>query len=195
MDDGLDTAATERKCLATGRIRPKEQLVRFVLDPEGTVVPDIEGRLPGRGMWLSAERDVVHTAVSKGLFSKAARRRVTVPPDLGERIEALLVKRCIELIGLARRAGQAVVGFEKVTSALKAGTRGIILAASDGAEAGRAQIRALAGGYPVVSALRGAELGAAFGRDHAVHALVTAGTLAQGVLRETGRLDTLRTGG
>ncbi|MCR6629641.1 MAG: DUF448 domain-containing protein [Magnetospirillum sp.] len=103
-----------RRCIVTGQVRPKGELLRFVVSPAGEVVPDLEHRLPGRGIWLSARRDVVNTAVTKRLFAKAARRAVTVPGELADRLEGLLCRRCLDAISLARRAGQAVCGFEKV---------------------------------------------------------------------------------
>jgi predicted RNA-binding protein YlxR (DUF448 family)/ribosomal protein L30E len=172
----------------TGQILAKDALIRFSIGPSGEVVPDIEERLPGRGMWLSARADVINTAVAKGMFSKAARRKVVAPPDLRARIEGLLTRRCIDLIGLARRAGQAVTGFEKVSAGLKSGKGGVILAAHDASEAGRAQVQALARHLPVSAVLNGTELGAAFGRDHAVHGLVLAGRLAASLLKESSRL-------
>ncbi len=184
----------ERRCIVSGAVKPVEEMIRCVVGPDGVVVPDIEARLPGRGLWLSARRDVVNTALAKNLFAKAARRRVGVPADLADRIERLLVKRCLELVGLARRAGRAVAGFEKVRGELKAGRGAILIAAADGAADGREKIRALAPGLPLVAVLKGDELGAAFGRDHAVHALLAPGRLAERLLVDAGRLAGFRTG-
>ncbi len=181
-----------RRCIATHEVLPKERLIRFVVGPDGGVVPDIEARLPGRGLWLSAGRDMVNTALSKSLFAKAFRRKVAVPPDLAERIETLLLRRCIEKIGLARRAGQAIVGYEKVRGELKAGHGAVLLAAADGAADGREKIRALAPALPLVAVLRGDELGSAFGRGHAVHGLLTPGRLAEGLKVDAARLAGFR---
>ena len=181
-----------RRCIVSGEVKPAEGMIRFVVGPDGDIVPDIDGRLPGRGLWLSADRAMVNTAGAKNLFSKAARRKVSVPPDFADRIERLLLRRCLELIGLARRAGQAVVGFEKARGELKAGRGAIILAASDGAADGRDKIRALASGKPLVAVLRSDELGAAFGRNHAVHAVVAPGRLAARLSVETARLAGFR---
>lgn len=181
-----------RRCIATGKVLPVEQLIRFVVGPDGVVVPDIEARLPGRGIWLSAGRDMVNTAAAKNLFAKAFRRKVTVPADLAERLAALLLRRCLERIGLARRAGQAVTGFEKVRGELKAGRGAVLLAAADGAADGREKIRALAPALPLVAVLRSDELGAAFGRGYAVHAVLTAGRLAEGLKIDAARLAGMR---
>ncbi|MTJ82539.1 MAG: RNA-binding protein [Telmatospirillum sp.] len=181
-----------RRCIASGQVLPVERLIRFVVGPDGNVVPDIEAVLPGRGLWLSASRDMVNTAATKNLFAKAFRRKVGVPPDLSERIEALLLRRCIDRIGLARRAGQAICGFEKVRGELKAGHGALLLAAADGAADGRDKIRALAPDLPLVAVFRGEELGAAFGRDRAVHALLTVGRLADGLKVDAARLAGFR---
>jgi predicted RNA-binding protein YlxR (DUF448 family) len=177
-----------RRCIQTGAVGPKEAMIRFVVGPDASVVPDIEGRLPGRGMWLSARRDVVNSAVAKSAFAKAARQKVEVPPDLAGRLEALLRSRCLDLIGLARRAGQVVSGYEKVRAELKSGRGAVLLEASDGARDGTQKVRALAPRLPVVTVLTGAELGAAFGRDHTVHGLLLPGNLAARLLIEAGRL-------
>ena len=71
-----------RRCLATRAVRPKSALLRFVVGPDGTLVPDLAGRLPGRGLWITPERDIVASAAAKNLFAKAARERVVVPSDL-----------------------------------------------------------------------------------------------------------------
>lgn len=174
-----DSRTAQRRCIVTGEVRAREELLRFVVDPSGHLIPDITGRAPGRGIWLSPDRDSVRTALSRRLFARAARQAVEVSPDLDRRIEELLASRCIELIGLARRAGQAVAGFEKVRDRLRKGAAAILLAAPDGAEDGRAKLRHLASGLTVVDCLTSEELARAFGRDHAVHAVLAPGALAR----------------
>ena len=181
-----------RRCIVGGESLPVARLVRFVVAPDGAIVPDIEARLPGRGMWLSADRDVLNKALAKNAFARAARRPVTVPDDLAGRVERLLARRCIELLGMARRAGQALAGFEQVRAALAEPGAGLLLEAADGAEDGRAKLRGAARDVPVTAALTGAELGAAFGRERSVHVLVAAGALAERLRIETGRLAGLR---
>jgi predicted RNA-binding protein YlxR (DUF448 family) len=188
-----DESGPLRRCIVTGASLPAERMVRFVIGPDGSVVPDLEARLPGRGMWLSAERDVVNTALAKNAFARAARRAVTVPGDLADRIEALLARRCIEFLGLARRAGQVVAGFDQVRAALADAPHGVLVEAADGAEDGRGKLRALAPALPMVDRLSGAELGAAFGRDRFVHVLVAPGRLAERLRIEAERLSGFRT--
>lgn len=188
-----DESGPLRRCLVTGESLPVERLVRFVLGPDGSVVPDLEGRLPGRGMWLSANRDVVNKALAKNAFARAARKPVNVPADLADRLEMLLARRCVELIGLARRAGQVTAGFDQVRVALAAGPAGVLVEAADGSGDGRSKLEALAhGAVTVLDSLTGEELGAVFGRDRYVHVLIAPGRLAERVQAEAGRLAGFR---
>lgn len=168
----------QRRCIVTGEVRAREELLRFVVDPSGRLIPDITGSAPGRGIWVSPDRDSLKTALSRKLFARAARQAVQVDPDLDRIVEALLAARCIELIGLARRAGQAISGFEKVRAWLRQEKAAILLEALDGAEDGRIKLRRLAPGLTVLDCLTSEELGRAFGRDHAVHAALAHGALA-----------------
>ena len=141
---------------------------------------------------MSAQRDMVNTACAKNLFAKAARARVAVPADLADRVERLLARRCLDLIGLARRAGKAVTGAEKVRGLLSGGRAGVLLQASDGAAGGRAKLRALARDVPVIGCFTCAELGHVFGRDFAVHAAIARDALAERLVAEAGRLAGFR---
>ena len=142
---------------------------------------------------MSAGRDTIRTAGVKNLFAKAARAKAVTPDDLADRVERLLSRRCFNLIGLACRAGQAVAGYEKARAWLQAGRVGVLLEASDGASASRAKMQALAPGVPLVEVFSGDELGAAMGRQHAVHLVLAPGRLADGLLRESSRLASFRT--
>jgi uncharacterized protein len=162
-------------------------MVRFVLGPDRVLVADLEGRLPGRGMWLSARGDVLERARARGVFAKAARGPVHVPSDLRATVEDGLRRRVRDLIGFARRAGQAVCGFQKAQQWLRDGRAGLLVQAADGSPGERARLlggRALT----VVTPLAAAELGAVFGRDHAVHAAVAPGRFAATIAAESGRL-------
>jgi ribosomal protein L7Ae-like RNA K-turn-binding protein len=134
----------------------------------------------------------VRAAVTKRAFARAARAPVVAPEDLPDRVEQLLAKRCVELLGLARRAGRAVGGFEKVREALKAGPVGVLVTASDAGEDGKAKLRGIARDAPLFEGLTAAELGAAFGRDALVHASVAPGKLARALVAEGGRLAGFR---
>ncbi|MBV9811162.1 MAG: DUF448 domain-containing protein, partial [Acetobacteraceae bacterium] len=158
-------------------------------------VPDLAAKLPGRGFWLSAQGDVIHTACTRGAFAKAARRNVVVPPDLPSVLQAALVRRIGDHLGLARRAGQAVAGFEKAREWLVGGRAALIVHASDGSVDEQARfLSGWTGKVPVVKVLDGASLGAIFGRDFSVHVAVARGRLAATLQIEAERLAGLRTG-
>ncbi len=183
-----------RRCIVCGESAPQPFLVRFVVAPDGTLVPDLPGTLPGRGIWVHASRRSLERAIAKKAFSRVARRPVEIAPDLVGRVEAALVGRIVERIGLARRAGQAVAGFEKVRAWLRQGRVALLLGAADGTAGGRGKLRALASEEVEVVAcvLTARELGAAFARDHVVHAALAAGRLAAAVKAETTRLAGFR---
>lgn len=187
-------AAPQRRCIVTGEVRGREALVRFVVGPDGTIVPDIEGRLPGRGLWLTPHRDIVDRAVAKRIFARAARRPVTAPPELADRLESLLARRCGDSLGLARRAGLAVAGFDRVADAVRRDRAALLLFALDGAAGARRKLGAPGHDQPVASVLTAAELGAAFGRDRIVHAAVGGGSLCRRLLLDLSRLAGLRAG-
>jgi len=182
----------ERRCIATAESGPTARLVRFVLGPDDLVTPDLAGRLPGRGAWLTADRALVEKAVAKRLFARAFRTPVRVPDGLADLLEAGLAERTVQMIAMARKAGQAVTGFEKTRGTLEGGGAGLLLEAADGAEGGRAKLRRMAAGVTVVDSLTARELGLAFGRDFAIHAALQAGTIADRVQEEAGRLAGLR---
>ncbi|MDU8927875.1 RNA-binding protein [Alisedimentitalea sp. MJ-SS2] len=180
-----------RKCIATGELLPKEKLVRFVVGPDAQIVPDIRGKLPGRGIWVSAERDALDKAVAKKLFARAAKQAVELPQDLVSQVEGLLVRRLIDLIAMARKSGQAVSGFEKVKGWLAGEDVKVLLQSSDGSERGKSKLWTPEGAR-FVGLLTSDELGQAFGRETVVHAAIGAGGLAPRVVEEAARLKALR---
>jgi len=162
-------------------------MIRFVLGPDRILVPDLGERLPGRGMWLSAKADVIEHAIRRGAFAKAARGEVLAPPDLRATVEDGLRGRIRDLVGFARRAGQAVSGWQAVREWLQANRVGLLVQAADGSPAEKARLlghRQL----PVAEPLSGAELGAPFGRDRAVHVAIARGRLADTIAAEAARL-------
>ena len=193
----------ERRCIVEGARRATPALIRFVRAPDGGVVPDIDERLPGRGLWVGARRDLIARAVAEKRFQRAARDSLRVSEDLADRVEALLVRKAIDTLGFARRAGRLVTGFEKTAAALRAGRGVMLLAAHDGAADGRRKIGALARDCPLAGALTADELGRAVGRDHVVHAALTRTRdgradrrpdgLAESLSVTLGRLDGFRT--
>ncbi|MFT3975124.1 MAG: RNA-binding protein [Amaricoccus sp.] len=187
-----DRDEPERRCIVTRETGPKAGLLRFVVGPDDTVVPDLAGKLPGRGMYVAADADTLRLAVKKGHFARAAKRQVAVPPDLADRVEALLTARLTELVAMARKAGQAVCGLEKTTAALVSGEATLLLQAADGSERERARLRPPAGENSLVTCLFAHELGLAFARDRVIHAAVLAGGLRDRIRDEALRLSGIR---
>jgi len=190
---GRDKAGDEpeRRCIVTGDVQPKAGLIRFVVGPEGIVVPDLAGKLPGRGIWVTADRELIRKAAAKGLFSRAARAPVQAPEDLDELVERGQAKRVVELVSLARKAGGAVAGFEKVKGWLADGKARVLLQASDGSERGKGKLWTPEGGR-WFGCLTSAELGLAFGRDSVIHGALAAGRLSARVVEEAAKLSGLR---
>ncbi len=189
-EDGA--AASHRRCIATGELRDRAELLRFVIGPDGELVPDLAARLPGRGLWLTPRRDIVERAVAKRLFARAARQPVATAPGLADRIEALLAQRCCDALGLARRAGVAVAGFERVSDSVRHGKAKLLVFALDGAEAGRRRFGGLGRDLSSATALTGAELGAAFGRERVAHVSIGPGPLCQRLLVDLERIAGFR---
>lgn len=183
--------APERRCIVTGETGPKAGLVRFVLSPEGVVVPDLAGKLPGRGMYVTAGRAEIETAVRKGLFARAARAPATAPADLADQVEDALARRVIELVSLARKAGYAVAGFEKVKDWLAQGKARVLLQASDGSDRGKGKLWTPEGGR-WFGCLTASELGLAFGRDYVIHGALASGGLGNRVVEEAAKLTSVR---
>ena len=187
-----DTEEPERKCIASGASQPKAGLIRFVLGPDGMIVPDLAGRLPGRGIYVAADRAALAHAVKKNLFSRAARQPVKLPDDLPDMVERLLAQRVIDLVSLARKAGDALCGYEKVKDWLIKGQARTLIQASDGSERGKEKLRPPNGPESLISCLTAGELGLAFGRERAIHAALAAGGLNNRVVGEAARLVGLR---
>ena len=179
----------DRRCIYTRETSSRVQMIRFAVSPDGVVVPDLEEKLPGRGLWLTAHGDIIRRACAENAFSKAARRNVTVPADLPVRLAALLNRRCLDLIGLARRSGAAVAGFEKVRAALDAGDATLLIEATDGADDGREKLARRASGVKTLSMWTADQLGVPFGRDRVVHAALRANGLADRLVREAQRCE------
>ena len=195
--DAQEETGPLRRCVATRERLPKERMIRFVVAPDRTLVPDLTATLPGRGMWLSATRDVLEIGRNKGTlaraFARAARSPIQLPPDLPALLEAALVRRIGELLGLARRAGQAVAGFDKAREWLRGGRARLVLQASDGSEGECARFLSGSGRtILVLDPLPAAMLGRMFGRDQVVHVAVAPGRLAERLRVEANRLAGLR---
>ena len=187
-----DRSDPERRCIATGEVQPKRGLIRFAVSPDGIIVPDILEKLPGRGIWVSAERDALDKAVSKGLFARAARQSVTVPDTLADDVEAQLTRRVTDGISMARKAGQAVAGFEKVKDWLGGDEARILFQASDGSERGKSKLHPPGGRGSFFDVLSASELGLSFGRERVIHAALGFGGLTERIREDAIRLSGVR---
>jgi uncharacterized protein len=187
----------ERRCIVSREVLPESRLVRFVVGPENEIVPDLAAKLPGRGMWVSANRSVLERAVAKNLFAKAVKANVRVPAELPNRIESLLLKRIQDHLGLARRSGTLVFGFDNVVRALEARRKPkLLIEARDGAEDGRRKVlataRAQAFEPKVIDLLDADEMSMALGRENVIHAALFPGPLADRLVLDAERLEGFR---
>ncbi|APE45157.1 hypothetical protein BOO69_18345 [Sulfitobacter alexandrii] len=181
----------ERKCISTGEVQPKFGLVRFVVGPDQEVVPDILGKLPGRGMYVSADRSALELAVKKKLFSRAAKQQVVVPDGLVDEVERQLARRVVDLISLQRKGGRAVAGYEKVKGWLQAEEAEVLIQASDGSGRGKSKLSTPHFGH-YIGWLTADELGLAFGRQTVIHGALASGGLTHRVVEEAQRLRGVR---
>jgi predicted RNA-binding protein YlxR (DUF448 family) len=163
-------AGPTRTCIATGVEGAPETMIRFVVGPDGEVVPDLARRLPGRGMWVRAERAALERAVEKKLFSRAARAPVKASAELVDRVERLLLERVLADLGRARRAGRAVAGFVKVEQMVGRHQAGLLVVAEDTDGDGLQKLRAT--GLPLERLGDATALGGIFGREQAVYVAI-----------------------
>lgn len=158
-----------RKCIVSGTSFPKDKMIRFVLSPSNFLTPDIESKLPGKGYWLYARRDIVEEGfLSKRYFTKVAHKDVFIPEGLITRVEDLLIRRCKDLLGIGRKSGKVVIGFEKVSLALSRGRIQTILFATDGSEMSLKKIKDIPIGVKVIRGMTSEEQGEVFGRANIV---------------------------
>jgi predicted RNA-binding protein YlxR (DUF448 family) len=186
-----------RRCVASGAVKPEGALIRFARAPDGVLTPDLGARLPGRGVWVSADRKSLAAALRRDAFSRAFDAPTTAPAHLADLVEALLAERCRGVLGMARRAGALQVGAENVATALRSGGVSWLIEARDGARDGRERLLALAAAtgaaIAVTGLLSGDELGMALGRDRVVHASLSKGGFADRWASEAHRLAGFRT--
>ena len=205
LDNGprTDRSATARMCAVSREVRPIDELIRFVVSPEGVVVPDLKRKLPGRGLWVSASRRAVAEAVRRNQFSRGFKRDVRAAKTLPEDTENLLVRAVIEALAMAAKAGQVVSGFGKVEDALGQSQIAALLHASDGAADGIRKLDAIARqrdgnigkspDFPILSVLNSAELDLALGRSNVIHAALLAGPASKTFLSRSRILVRYRT--
>lgn len=189
----LAAAARERRDIVSGEVMEEARLIRFVVGPEGQVVPDLARKLPGRGLWVAADRTSVETAAKKGLFARAAKAKVQAAADLADQVEGLLKRRLLSALGLARKAGDITSGFEKVSAAIAAGKAAWLVEARDGAADGRRKLLGLARKQSrppqVFGVFTAEELGLALGGENVIHTAFLAGRAAERWAEDVRRLE------
>jgi predicted RNA-binding protein YlxR (DUF448 family) len=191
-----DARSRERRDIVSGEVRPESRLIRFASAPDGTVVPDLARKLPGRGVWVAADRASIETAVAKNLFSRAAKARLSAPRDLADQVEQQLRTRLLSALGLARKAGDLTFGFERVLAAIRAGKTAWLVEASDGSLDGRRKLlaaaRALDPPPGVLTIFTAAELSLALGVGNVIHTAFLAGRGAERWTSDVERLSGFR---
>jgi uncharacterized protein len=207
LDDGLDLGprrikpGSERFCAATGTVTPVAEMIRFVVAPDGTVVPDLKRRLPGRGVWITATRPALRSALARKAFARSFRRDVRVAPDLVESTERLLERAALHALAMAHKAGRTVTGFAKVEAVLARADRlAALIRASDAAEDGVRKLAATLRQRPdaekiaIITIFATSQLDLALGRANVVHAVLIAGPETEAFLARLARLERFRTG-
>jgi predicted RNA-binding protein YlxR (DUF448 family) len=202
LDRGPVTAAAERTCALSRKARPAAELIRFVVAPDGAVVPDVKRKLPGRGLWVSAEHAAVAEAVKRQVFARGFRRAVTVPADLADMTEGLLVSAALDALAVAGKASTVVAGFAKVEAAINSGDIVALIEAADGADDGKRKMRGISRRQtqqsereiPIIAAFSIAQLDLALGRLNVVHAALLAGPVSDTFLARSERLLRYRAG-
>jgi uncharacterized protein len=191
-DNEVVRQESERSCIVSREAQPKDGLLRFVVSPDGVLIPDVAEKLPGRGLWLSCSVHMLHHALEQHAFNKAARQKLVIPDGLDSLIEKQLLQRVQHWLSLAVKAGEVVSGFVKVEAWLASRRVVLLLEASDGASDGKEKIKRLASGVLCKQILTRDELGDALGKADAVHVAVASGGIAEYLLRDLRRLAGFR---
>jgi predicted RNA-binding protein YlxR (DUF448 family) len=192
---------SERTCIVTRQAKPVGELIRFVVAPDATLVPDLRRKLPGRGVWVTASSASVTEAERKHLFEKQFDGKVVVEAGLAGRVDALLLEAATGALSLARKAGTVVGGFAKVEAALAREPVVALIHASEAGADGVAKLSAAArrrfgqGKLPVIRCFSAEQLDLAFGRTNVIHAALLAGSASGNVLARVGDLAGYRGGG
>ena len=191
-----DEKGPERTCVVTRRKGAPATMIRFVVGPDGAVVPDIRAKLPGRGVWVDARSDVVATAARKGAFARGFKAKVAVAATLADEVDALLERDALQSLAMANKAGAVTTGFAKVEGALAAGGVAALLHSAD---AGADGVRKLDGArhaagrtIPTLKVFSSQQLDLALGRTNVIHAALAAGTAGEAFLMRCRRLIAYR---
>jgi hypothetical protein len=186
-----EPSGTVRRCIASGATKKKSELVRFVVGPDDAIFADILEKLPGKGIWVSYDKDALRLVSEKGLFARAARKAVKVPETLIQDVEKMLATRVVGLLSLARKSGHSVAGYEKVKDWLSKDIAEVLVQSTDGSERGKSKLSTPRDGS-FIGWLSSEELGAAFGRQTVIHCALASGGITKRVVHEAQRLKGLR---
>ena len=177
-------------CILTRQVKDEAELIRFVRGPDGEAVPDLGRKLPGRGVWVSLNREVLAEVMRKKLFSRGFAAETSVPADLPERISKQLRQQVLSLTSLAKKAGEAVTGFMKVEEMASRGRAKLLFHAKEAAPDGCRKLdKFLQPGMEKIVLFHSDELDLAFGRSNVVHAAVARGGLADKLLLGVRRIE------
>jgi len=200
LDGGRRSRMRERQCAVTRTVRPASELVRFVAAPNGEVVPDVRGKLPGRGIWVTATREALAEAVKRNVFARGFKRPMRAPSDLALKTERLLEQACLDALAMAAKAGLVAAGFAKTENALAKGAVAALFHAAEASPDGCRKLdaawrRSKPGEMPIVIGfLTSAQLDLALNRPNVVHAALLAGSVSETLLARYQRLERFRTG-
>ncbi|RDE09361.1 RNA-binding protein [Pelagibacterium lacus] len=182
-------------CALTREERPASELIRFAVSPEGDILPDVDGKAPGRGVWITCSQQAVEEAVKRKVFARSLKENVKVPPDLAQMVRSRLEQRLSGALGLARKAGILVTGAAKVAGLLETGRAGALITARDAAPDGRRKmLQSMRRGFgeeklPHIESLSSAQLGLALGLENVIHAALTSGAAANSAIERAHRLS------
>ena len=182
--DGRSEHASERRCIVRGESGDKDLLIRFAISPDGVVVPDITEKLPGRGIWVSADATCISEAITKKMFGRAAKQPATAPTTLLDQTRTLLGQRVTSLLGLAKKAGDLAVGADAVLDGLKTKSLAAVAVAADASASGADDMRQRTSLPVIQTCLTAADLGAAIGRDNAVYLGLPRTKLGNSLMRD-----------
>lgn len=202
LDNGPRQRGTDRFCVVTRLVKPVGDMIRFVVAPDGSVVPDLRHHLPGRGVWVTATRDALTEAVRRKAFARGFKADVRTPADLAGFTENLLVKSALDALAMAGKAGCVMTGFSKVEAAISGGEVAAVLHGRDASADGTRKIAAVLrrsgvendGEIVVIGEFTTDELDLALGRSNVVHAALLAGPAGEAFLTRLQRLRRFRAG-
>lgn len=186
----------ERRCALSKEVKSNHELIRFVANGDGEIFPDVSARAPGRGVWLSSDLQTLQEAIKTNAFSRSLKHAVKASDGLVENTIEQLKQKCLSMIGMAKRSGQIVLGFDNVCEHLRNKPAAFIIEAAESADDGRQKIFSLSkkwNSVQIIGCFSIDDLGSALGRDNVIHALIPKGDFAKAWAKEINRLAGFKT--